>query len=148
MSRFHNLDFKKLADGSIRLTQQDGCGDSYIIDLHPEQLRHLAQVFGVASLDYAANELTRRLAEQLGTISKELADEYHRSHQLGLTYAKLDGFMVALPDSIFPFHLWDDEPEKPAALEKPLKQPATSAANAAPSKTEATDGAGQMGLDV
>ena len=43
MTKFHDLDFKKLSDGSIRLTQDDRMGDASVIDLHPEQVLFIAR---------------------------------------------------------------------------------------------------------
>ena len=107
MTKFHDLDFKKLSDGSIRLTQSD-CGEDYIIDLHPAQLRHVAESFALVAPTYPADELSKRLARQLCTIQRELADECHRSHWLEMTFAKLDAYCSSLPDEIFPHDLWDD----------------------------------------
>lgn len=119
-TRFHDLQFSRQQDGSIRLVQSD-CGEEYIIDLHPVQLGHIAETFGLTAPSYRAGELTKLLAEQLGTIYKELANECHRSPWLEQTYAKLDGFMFALPESVFPFHLWDDDDQpKAASASKPV----------------------------
>ncbi|MEY4593019.1 MAG: hypothetical protein RIR18_1914 [Pseudomonadota bacterium] len=159
MTKFHDLDFKKLPDGCIRLTQT-GCKDDSVIDIHPVQLRHIAECFGLVSPTPRADEMTKLLAEQLGIIQKELASERHRSHWLELTYAKLDGFMVAMPASIFPFHLWDDdeqpspatEPPAPKAAASSVKQettpadsPITSTQKVQPSEIVQ---AGQLGLGV
>ncbi len=47
--QFHDLSFEQLDDGTIRLEQKDYCGESYIIDLHPSQLRHIAERAGLQS---------------------------------------------------------------------------------------------------
>jgi hypothetical protein len=42
--QFYDLSFEQLDDGTIRLEQKDYCGgEAYIIDLHPCQLRHIAE---------------------------------------------------------------------------------------------------------
>jgi len=91
MTKFHDLSFNRQPDGSIRLTQSD-CGEDSIIDLHPVQLRHMAETFCLVAPSYPADELTKRLAEQLCTILRELEDERHRSHWLEMTYTKLDAW--------------------------------------------------------
>jgi hypothetical protein len=45
--QFYDLSFEQLDDGTIRLEQKDYCGESYIIDLHPAQLRHIAERVGL-----------------------------------------------------------------------------------------------------
>lgn len=115
--QFYDLKFSSKPDGSICLTQKPGLDEPDTIYLHPAQLRHIAESFGLTTPSYRPDELTQLLAEQMGIIYKELSDECYRSHWLELTYAKLDGFMVALPSSVFPFHLWnDDKPTVPDAV--------------------------------
>lgn len=123
MTKFHDLTFNRQTDGSIRLTQSD-CGEDSIIDLHPVQLRHIAEAFGVVAPSNPADELSKRLAFQLCTILRELEDECHRSHWLQLTYTKLDAWCSALPDDIFPHHVWDDDQE---AAPEAQKTPVTNA---------------------
>ena len=47
--QFYDLSFDQLDDGTIRLGQKDYCGESYLIDLHPSQLRHIAERTGLLS---------------------------------------------------------------------------------------------------
>jgi hypothetical protein len=47
--QFYDLNFKQLCDGTIRLEQKDYCGEPCIIDLHPCQLRHIAERTGLLS---------------------------------------------------------------------------------------------------
>lgn len=108
MQKFHDLTFSRQPDGSIRLIQSD-IGEDSIIDLHPAQLRYMAESFGLVAPTYPADELSKRLARQLCTIQRELADECHRSPWLQLTFAKLDAYCSSLPDDIFPFDLWPDD---------------------------------------
>ena len=111
MIKFHDLAFSRQPDGSIRLTQSD-CGEDSIIDLHPAQLRYMAESFGLVAPNYPDDELSKRLARQLCTIQRELADECHRSHWLEMIFAKLDAYCASIPESVFPFDLWpDDDPD-------------------------------------
>lgn len=137
-ARMFDLAFKQSSDGTIRLEQRDGDGDGgepAIIDLHPAQLRHVAVAFGIVAPNYQADDLSKRLAEQLCTIQRELADECHRSHWLELTFTKLDAWCSALPDAVFPYHLWDDS-EVPGADagQTPHKEAATGECAATPNK--------------
>lgn len=47
--QFYDLSFEQLDDGTIRLEQKDYCGESCVIDLHPCQLRHIAEQAGLLS---------------------------------------------------------------------------------------------------
>ena len=128
MPKFYDLTFSRQPDGSIRLTQSD-CGEDYIIDLHPAQLRHVAESFALVAPTYPADELSKRLARQLCTIQRELADECHRSHWLEMTFAKLDAYCSSLPDDIFPYDLWDDgtsDAQEAHVASKPTALPQTA----------------------
>lgn len=155
-NRFFDLTFERLASGSIRLKQSAFDEDS-IIDMHPAQLRHVAEALGLVPPSYPADELTKRLAEQLCTILKELADECHRSHWLELTYAKLDAWCSALPNDIFPFDLWEETEKASGSGEevRPVRQPASVSTDSAqkpinePTKnTAAPPDAGQLSITL
>ena len=64
MPKFHDLDFKKLSDGSIRLTQDDRMGEASVIDIHPEQLLYMARQLCGMQPETAAvvKDLERKLA--------------------------------------------------------------------------------------
>lgn len=47
--QFYDLNFKQLCDRTIRLEQKDYGGESYVIDLHPCQLRHISERAGLLS---------------------------------------------------------------------------------------------------
>ena len=47
--QMYDLNVEQLDDGTIRLEQKDYCGESYTIDLHPCQLRHIAERTGLLS---------------------------------------------------------------------------------------------------
>lgn len=118
-NRFYDLQFSREPDGGIYLEQQSGLEEPDTIFLHPAQLRHIAETFGLVAPNYPADELSKRLAVQLCTILRELEDERHRSHWLDMTYTKLDAWCSALPDDIFPHHLWDDDTETTPDAQKP-----------------------------
>ena len=149
MQKFYDLTFNRQTDGSIRLTQSD-CGEDSIIDLHPAQLRHVAESFALVAPTYPADELSKRLARQLCTIQRELADECHRSHWLEMTFAKLDAYCSSLPDEIFPHDLWDDgtsdaqesPPARAHVASKPTALPQTAI------ETEPRNDGQQLGLAV
>lgn len=144
-TRFQDLAYEQLDDGTIRLEQIGYAGETALIDLHPVQLRHVAESFGLVAPTYPADELSKTLAWQLCDIHRELADECHRSHWLGLTFAKLDGYCASIPEAIHPGDVWSDEqPERTAGASKP------TAATVSP-KTQPTaiaDVGTQLGLAV
>lgn len=108
-TRWHDLIIDRLPDGGIHLEQHSGVDDPNVIHLHPAQLRYIAEIFGLIAPNYPADELTARLARQLGSILIELEEECHRSHRLGLTFTKLDAFVSSIPEAFFPHDLWDDD---------------------------------------
>lgn len=149
MTKFHDLTFNRQPDGSIRLTQSD-CGEDSIIDLHPMQLRHVAETFGLVAPSFPADELSKRLAVQLCTILRELEDERRRSPSLDMTYTKLDAWCSALPDDIFPHHVWDDEDDgKPIhGASKPSSPTVDISSRPKMQQSAITEGVGQLGLAV
>lgn len=149
-NRFYDLKFDREPDGGIYLEQQSGLSEPDTIFLHPTQLRHIAETFGLVAPSYPADELSKRLAVQLCTILRELEDERHRSHWLDMTYTKLDAWCSALPDDIFPHHLWDDDDkaESDASDAKPI-YPCSAITQAKKSQPSAiAEGGEQLGLAV
>jgi hypothetical protein len=61
--RMYDLKFKQLAGDTIRLTQTD-CGEDYVIDAHPEQIKFVARQLCGMTADTAATvqELERRIS--------------------------------------------------------------------------------------
>jgi hypothetical protein len=55
--QMHDLNFGQLEDGTIRLEQRDYCGEPTLVDMHPCQLRHVAESVGL--LVPAATTTTR-----------------------------------------------------------------------------------------
>jgi len=41
--QFHDLSFEVMEDGTIRLEQHDYCGESVIVEAHPQQIHHIAR---------------------------------------------------------------------------------------------------------
>lgn len=138
MTKFHDLTFNRQPDGSIRLTQTD-CGEDSTIDLHPAQLRYMAESFSMVTPNSTSDELSRRLARQLCEIQKGLVSEYHRSPWLEMLFIKLDAYCSSLPDDIFPHDLWDDdEPNTQEA--PPMREHATGRPNASLQKIMQAEG--------
>lgn len=133
-NRFYDLTFNREPDGSIYLEQHCGIDDPVSIFAHPAQLRYICESFGLVAPNYSADELSKRLAVQLCTILRELEDERHRSPSLDLTYTKLDAWCSALPDDIFPHHVWDDE-EDGKPIYGAQKPPTASAIASSKAKT-------------
>ncbi len=46
-AKMHDLTFRKLEDGTIQLEQQWGIDDPVTIEVHPSQLRHVAEAVGL-----------------------------------------------------------------------------------------------------
>ena len=115
MAKFHDLGFQKIPDGSIRLTQTDN-GEEYIIDMHPAQLRHIAEQLGLVAPNYQADELSKRLAEQLCVVYLAMADDCrHLSPKMEETFTRLDAYVDCLPAEVFPHHLWERREAKEKA---------------------------------
>lgn len=149
-NRFYDLQFSREPDGGIYLEQQCGIDDPVTIFMHPAQLRHMAETFGLVAPNYPADEMGKRLAVQLCTILRELEDERHRSLWLDMTYTKLDAWCSALPDDIFPHHLWDDEGDgKPIyGASKPSSPNDDTSSTPKTQQSAITEGVGQLGLAV
>lgn len=147
-NRFYDLTFSSEPDGCIYLEQQCGIDDPVTMFMHPAQLRHMAETFGLVATNCSADELSKRLAVQLCTILRELEDERHRSPGLDRTYTKLDAWCSALPDEIFPHHIWEDDAEDAAGTSKPI-YPSPSITQAKKAQPRAiAEGSEQLGLAV
>lgn len=116
MNQFFDLSFEQLPDGAIRLKQADGIDEASVIDLHPWQLRAVAEHFGLVHQAPPADELTKKLAEQLCRTLLAMCECYpHLPPSLEAEYSRLDAYVDLLPESIFPYHLWNErEPKAPA----------------------------------
>lgn len=157
MTRWHDLIVERLKDGGIHLEQQAGLQEPSVIHLHPQQLRHVAEQFGLVAPNYPDDELSKRLAEQLCKLYLEMADDYrHLSHTLEGSFERLGGFIDGIPDAIFPNHLWEERDERERKKEeerqnrtaKPLGQVTEGVQALAPSAEESIHSDGQLGLPV
>jgi len=151
MSRFFDLSFEQLPSGEIRL-RQDSLDDASVIDLHPWQLRAVAEHFGLVHPAPPADTLTKKLAEQLCRVYLAMCDDYrHLSHILEEEYARLDVFIDLMPEDVFPGHLWDEREEyERAAAEARANRQAKGHDVAAPAKGDGAEAAHgeQLGLPV
>ena len=128
-TRWHDLIVSRLKDGGIHLEQHAGLDEPSVIHLHPQQLRHVAEQFGLVAPNYPDDELSRQFAEQLCKVYLEMADDYHHlSHTLELTFERLGGFIDGIPDAIFPQHLWDERAEREHKPEKERRERRAAAA--------------------
>lgn len=156
-TRWHDLIVERLEDGGIHLEQHAGLQEPSVIHLHPQQLRHVAEQFGLVVPNYPDDELTKRLAEQLCKVYLEMADDFrYLSDSLEDAFDRLGGFIDNIPDSIFPNHLWEareererkKEEERQSRATKPLTPQTVSAQASASSAAETSGSDGQMGLPV
>lgn len=66
--QFYDLSIDTLGDGTIRLEQRDYCGESVILDLHPQQALHVAN-----GLSVDTHQAQPRLAtERIATLERRL----------------------------------------------------------------------------
>lgn len=160
-TRWHDLIVERLEDGGIHLEQYSGCGENSVIHLHPVQLRHTAERFGLVAPNYPDDEQSKRLAEQLCKVYLEMADDYrHLSHALESAYERLGGFIDNIPDDIFPNHLWEERAERELQQEEerqkrrapgeavPFFPPSSTANGIGQPVTESCNSDGQLGLPV
>lgn len=109
MGKFFDLSFEQLPDGVIRLEQDPGFDETSVIDLHPWQLRAVAEHFGLAHNAPPADELTKLYAEQLCRVFLVLADDFRdMTPKMEAEWNRLDAFVDQMPSSLFPSHLWDE----------------------------------------
>lgn len=60
--QFHDLSIDTLDDGTIRVEQRDNCGESVIIDMHPQQIIHIARTISAGARQPQSNILVERIA--------------------------------------------------------------------------------------
>jgi len=61
-TQFYDLSIDTLDDGTIRLEQRDYCGESVIVDLHPQQILHIANGLSVDTHQAQPNGSAERIA--------------------------------------------------------------------------------------
>lgn len=60
--QFYDLSIDTLDDGTIRLEQRDYCGESMIVDLHPQQVLRIANGLSVGTHQAQPNGTAERIA--------------------------------------------------------------------------------------
>ncbi len=73
MEQLHDIKFDRTGDGSIRLEQQSGVGESDVILLHPEQVRFIAR---------RLNGTSEATASKVADLERKLAILAHRLETL------------------------------------------------------------------
>lgn len=61
-TQFYDLSIDTLDDGTIRLEQRDYCGETVIVDLHPQQIQHIANGLSVVTHQAQPNGTAERIA--------------------------------------------------------------------------------------
>lgn len=120
--KIYDLSFEVMPDGSIELEQ--GFAEANRISLHACHVRLLFERSGHL---LPADELSKRLAEQICSVFLAMADDYnHLSHKLEDVFSKLDSVVECLPDAVFPHHLWEQREERQRAQESERQSRATN----------------------
>ncbi len=137
--RIPDLEFAILGDGIFRLEQSAGAGETAIVDLHPAQMRLLAERAGLlppAPRPTWPRGFTRRLyrlERRFCDLANEVLDDKHVDNDTAL---RISGIHDELEDLMVDFEFLVDDhdqppyPEQhpePAALVAPPPQPAQSA---------------------
>lgn len=65
--QFYDLSFEVLEDGTIRMEQGDTCGESVIVDAHPQQIIHIAR-----TVSAARRTQPNASAERIATLERRL----------------------------------------------------------------------------
>ncbi|MBI4999072.1 MAG: hypothetical protein HZC22_19655, partial [Rhodocyclales bacterium] len=78
--RMYDLSFEFLDDGTLRLEQSSGCGETVLVDLHPAQLRLLCERANLTKptallLDRLEAGHVRRLRTHLERIQRLVDDD-------------------------------------------------------------------------
>lgn len=113
----YDIEYRQLESGAIRL-EQSAYGSDDTIDLHPTQIRAIAEHFGLVAPQPPADEITKRLAEQLCSAYLALLDQQrYWSPGLEELFVRLDAQVDCIPDDLFPHRLWEqhEEQERKAA---------------------------------
>ena len=71
--KMQDLTFQQFSDGTVRLEQSSGLDDPAIVDLHPSQLRHVAEAVGLMEPSKLPDQ-PRALKKRLERIHDRLAD--------------------------------------------------------------------------
>ena len=104
------LDYKVHPDGSIEL-EQDYSGNVDRVFLHNSHVRLIFEEANHLLPPPPANELTKLLARQLCELRMMICGEFGHSPKIDDAITKLGAYCDALPDSVFPYDLYPDDPE-------------------------------------
>lgn len=148
-TRFQDLAYEQLSDGTIRIEQRDYCGEEVMVDLHPEQLLFIARCLCGMKQETAAQvaDLERRIAVLTDKVQNIVCNKAFRSDLLeGLS----DGFEhIAKLDALLDLALeFDGGRLEPEEHDEPSCH-TDKAMNTQPKATAQTlAGAEQLGLEV
>lgn len=98
-TQFYDLNIETLDDGTIRLEQRDYCGESVIVDLHPQQVRHIANGLSVVTHQAQSNGT----AERIATLERRMCWMRDRFEEC---YAALPSDMHKRCPEAPEFHAW------------------------------------------
>jgi len=154
--QFHDMKFEQLENGTVRLEQHDYCGESVIVDLHPEQLKFITrQVCGLSTATAVqVKDLERRLSVLTSGIEAFVCDSGIRGEILDHCPAGLE--FIARLDAILNL-AWEYDGARlaPSDMRTPKAEPSETETKPTGNHIEtraATSGrvAGgeQMGLEV
>ena len=155
--QFHDLNFSRLTDGTIRLEQTGYAGEAAIIDAHPEQLLFIARSLCGMKPETAGKvaELERRIAVLVDKLQNIVCNSTFR-HDLiercgdAFEYlAKLDGLLdlaMEFDGGRLEPEYKDDAPPEAASASKVITPPSaiTQAKTAQPEAT--ASGCAQLDL--
>lgn len=65
--QFHDMSFEVMEDGTIRIEQRDTCGESVIVDAHPQQIIHIAR-----TVSTTRQTQPHAQAERIATLERRL----------------------------------------------------------------------------
>ena len=71
--KMQDLTFQQFSDGTVRLEQSSGLDDPAIVDLHPSQLRHVAEAVGLLEPSKLPDQ-PRALKKRLERLRGRLVD--------------------------------------------------------------------------
>ena len=98
-TQFYDLNIETLDDGTIRLEQRDYCGETVIVDLHPQQVQHIANGLSVVTHQAQPNGT----AERIATLERRMCWMRDRFEEC---YAALPSDMYERCPEAFEFDAW------------------------------------------
>jgi hypothetical protein len=140
-TRWHDLTIDRLEDGGIHLEQQSGVGDPNVIHLHPAQLRHVAEMFGLVAPHYPASHRSSMVERRLRKLTDKIVDfADNTSMREDIVYRCGDGIeYLTLLDTIVDLALEFIEDLGEAEPAPPAKAPDKPTGKASPTPTAKQD---------